>query len=223
MESKILHIQGEVVFTMRPHVIINFAMSIDGRIALSTGEQTRLSDEEDMRRVHMLRNSVDAILVGIGTVLSDDPSLTVKEKYVENPGRPARVILDSRLRIPDNARVLDGRSRTIIYTLSGEERNINAEIRRMHGERIELKQVLEDLYSLGIRRLMVEGGSTVLGSFIKERLYDEMFIFIAPFFIGPDAPPAARMETASRLEEMVNVKIVESGHLGNGILLRILP
>lgn len=206
---------------MRPYVVINFAMSIDGRIALSTGEQTKLSDEEDMKRVHMLRNSVDAILVGIGTVLQDNPSLLVKEKYVENPGRPARVVLDTNLRIPDDAKVLDGMARTIIYTVSDKKREINAEVRRMRS--MDLREILYDLHSLGIRRLMVEGGSRVLGSFIKERIFDEMFIFISPGFIGPDAPPAAFMKTASRMEEIVGVKFAEARILGTGVLLRILP
>jgi len=222
MEPEIFNLQREGISIMRPYVIINFAMSIDGRIALSTGEQTRLSNEEDMRRVHYLRNSVDAIMVGIGTVLSDDPSLVVKEMYVKNPGRPARIVLDSNLRIPSNAKVLDGRARTIIYTLSNEDRKINAEIRRMKGNDLILKDVLEDLYSIGIRRLMVEGGSRVIGSFLKDKMFDEMYIFISPHFIGPEAPPAAYMKTASRIEEMIKVSM-ECRMLGDGVLLRIIP
>ncbi len=208
---------------MRPYTVINFAMSVDGRIALSTGEQTRLSNEEDMKRVHLLRNSVDAIMVGIGTVISDDPSLTVKNKYVENPRNPVRVVLDSKLRIPSNSKVLDGSSRTIIYTTSNEKRELNAEIRKLEGNKLELKSVLQDLYSLGIRKLMVEGGSTVIGSFISERLFDEMYIFVAPVFIGPDAPPVARMRTASKLEEMLRFKFEEMKRIGDGVLLRLLP
>ncbi|MEL9998940.1 MAG: 2,5-diamino-6-(ribosylamino)-4(3H)-pyrimidinone 5'-phosphate reductase [Thermoplasmata archaeon] len=208
---------------MKPYTIINFAMSVDGRIALSTGEQTKLSNEEDMKRVHLLRNSVDAILVGIGTVLSDNPSLTVKEKYVKNPKNPIRIVLDSQLRIPKNAKVLDKSARTIIYTISKKESDLDVEIRRLKGEKIRIIDVLEDLYSLGVKRLMVEGGSSILGSFISEKLFDELYIFIAPVFIGPDAPPAARMKTASKLEEMIRLKFSEIKMLGDGILIKLVP
>ena len=81
---------------MPPFVTVNCAMSADGKIALPTRRQTRISSEEDIARVHRLRNASDAILVGIGTVLSDDPSLLVKEKYVRRPRRPLRIVLDSR-------------------------------------------------------------------------------------------------------------------------------
>src|SRR2546430_5282518 len=79
---------------VRPHVIINAAMSVDGKIALSDGKAVRLSNEEDLRRVHRLRAEADAILVGVGTVLMDDPKLTVKAKYAKGRN-PLRVVLDS--------------------------------------------------------------------------------------------------------------------------------
>ena len=79
---------------VRPRVIINAAMSVDGKIALSDGKAVRLSNEEDLRRVHRLRAHVDAILVGVGTVLMDDPKLTVKSKYAKGRN-PLRIVLDS--------------------------------------------------------------------------------------------------------------------------------
>ena len=208
---------------MRPKIHINFAMSIDGKIALGTGEQTRLSNELDMKRVHELRNSVDAILVGIGTVISDDPSLTVKEKYVKNPKNPVRVILDSKLRIPENAKVLDKSARTIIYTAVSKKKLLNAEIRTCGKNIVDLNCMLDDLYSLGIRTMLVEGGSRVIGSFLSSNLFDIITIFIAPYFIGPDAPSAATFKTAMKLEEMIKMNILSSSMLGNGILLEIVP
>src|SRR2546426_368452 len=100
---------------VRPRVIINAAMSIDGKIALSDGQGVRLSNEEDLRRVHRLRASVDAILVGVGTVLTDDPKLTVKSEYAKGRN-PLRVVLDSDGKIPESARVLDGAAPTLIVT-----------------------------------------------------------------------------------------------------------
>ncbi len=207
---------------MRPWVTINFAMSVDGKIAIGTGEQTRLSDEYDFERVHNLRNEVDAILVGIGTVLKDNPSLTVKEKYVKNPKNPVRIILDSKLRIPENAKVLDNRARTIIYTTkSAEKRELNAEIRVCGEEKVDLKCMLEDLYSMGIKKLLVEGGSRVIGSFLSSGLFDEMTIFIAPFIIGPEAPGISGIKTAMSENEMLKLKIVDVKTLGYGILVKI--
>ncbi|HDH81938.1 MAG TPA: 5-amino-6-(5-phosphoribosylamino)uracil reductase, partial [Thermoplasmatales archaeon] len=90
---------------MKPFVIVNCAMSIDGKIAFPDRKQAKISNDEDMARVHKLRDECDAVLVGIGTVLSDNPKLTVKEKYVQNPSNPLRVVLDSNFRTPRDAEV----------------------------------------------------------------------------------------------------------------------
>src|SRR5947208_15115613 len=100
---------------VRPHVVINAAMSVDGKIALSGGKPVRLSNEEDLRRVHALRAKADAVLVGIGTVLKDDPKLTVKAEYVKGRN-PLRIVLDSRGRTPAGANVLDSSAPTLIVT-----------------------------------------------------------------------------------------------------------
>ncbi len=81
----------------RPYVVINCAMSADGKIASPSGKQMRISCDEDIKRMYELRNGCDAVLVGINTVLSDDPKLTVKEKYVKNPKQPIRIVLDTNL------------------------------------------------------------------------------------------------------------------------------
>jgi len=83
-----------------PHVIINCAMSLDGKLASQSGRQMKISCEEDIKRMYKLRNNYDAVLVGIGTVLSDDPKLTVKEKYVKNPKQPIRIVLDTYCKTP---------------------------------------------------------------------------------------------------------------------------
>ena len=91
----------------RPHVTINCAMSADGKIALPNRKQLRISCDEDIKRMYNLRNEVDAVLVGIETILSDDPKLTVKEKYVKNLKQPLRVVLDSTCKTPKDALVLN--------------------------------------------------------------------------------------------------------------------
>jgi len=206
---------------MRPRVIINAAMSVDGKIALVGGKRIKISDEEDFRRVHELRNSVDAILVGINTVLMDDPKLTVKEKFVEEPKNPVRIVVDSNLRIPSTARVLNDMAKTIIATTeTAQERDLNAEIIRCGKKNVDLKCLLEELWKRGIRSIMVEGGGTVIYSFLKEGLVDELNVFVGSIIIGGNAPTLAEDIGARNEDEVIKLKLLECRPLGYGVLLR---
>ncbi|NPA75303.1 MAG: 2,5-diamino-6-(ribosylamino)-4(3H)-pyrimidinone 5'-phosphate reductase [Euryarchaeota archaeon] len=205
---------------IRPKVIINAAMSADGKIALVGGKRIRISDDADFKRVHELRASVDAILVGINTVLMDNPKLTVKEKYVPDAKNPVRVVLDSHLRIPAEARVLNDAAPTIIgTTVEAPERSLNAEIIRCGHGRVELKCLLRELYARGIRKLMVEGGSEVIYSFLSEHLADEMYIFVGSMIIGGSAPTLAGGTGAREEEEVLRMKLLSCEPLGYGVLL----
>ncbi len=206
---------------MRPKVIINAAMSVDGKIALVGGKRIRISDEKDFRRVHELRNSVDAILVGINTILKDDPKLTVKEKYVKNPRNPVRVVLDSKLRIPEGAKVLNNMAKTIVATTeAAPQRNINAEIIRCGEKQVDLKCLLAELWRRGIRSVMVEGGGTVIHSFLKEGLVDELDVFVGSIIIGGGAPTLAEGVGAEDEDGVIKLKLIECKPLGDGVLLR---
>src|SRR5437879_6396156 len=157
---------------VRPRVIINAAMSVDGKIALSDGKSVRLSNEEDLGRVHRMRASVDAILVGVGTVLMDDPKLTVKSEYAKGRN-PLRVILDSTGKTPETAHVLDGSSPTLIVTSRECDRKFpRAEVQRFGTHRVDLGALLDHLAARGLNRILVEGGSTVIWSFLHEGLAD---------------------------------------------------
>ncbi len=204
----------------RPKIIINAAMSADGKIALVGGKRIKISDEADFKRVHEMRASVDAILVGINTILKDDPKLTVKEKYVPNAKNPVRVVLDSKLRIPSDARVLNSMAKTIIATTEkAEEREINAEIMRCGDERVDLNCLMKELWKRGIKSVMVEGGGTVIHSFLKAGLVDEMYVFIGPLIIGGDAPTLAEGPGAKSDEEVIRLRIKSCEKLGYGILI----
>ncbi len=204
----------------RPKIIINAAMSADGKIALVGGKRIKISDEADFHRVHEMRASVDGILVGINTILKDDPKLTVKEKYVPNAKNPVRVVLDSKLRIPSDARVLNGMAKTIIATTEkAEEREINAEIIRCGDEEVDLNCLMEELWKRGIKSVMVEGGGTVIHSFLKAGLVDEMYVFIGPLIIGGDAPTLVEGPGARSDEEVIRLKIKSCEKLGYGILI----
>lgn len=203
---------------MRPTVTVNCAASIDGKIALRLRRQTRLSSSEDMERVQALRASADAILVGVGTVLADNPGLLA-------PGgggkQLLRIVLDSNGRTPPTARVLDGRAPTLIVTAEPSRATFpNAEVLRLGRGRVDLGALLDELGRRGVAKLLVEGGGEVIHSFTAARLADELFVFVADIVLGGrDAPTLAEGEGASTLEEAVRARFVSAQRLEGGLLL----
>ena len=202
-------------------VIINCAMSADGKISLPSKAQTKISNEEDMKRVHMLRNECDAVLVGINTILSDNPKLTVKEKYVKNPKNPLRVVVDSKCRTPENANVLDGSAETLVVVAEGFSRQIkNAGMVECGTGKVDLKKLLKILEKKGVKKLLVEGGSTVIWSFLNEKLADELIVFVGPSVIGGEGRPTlAGGEGAKCFEEIIPLKLKDVKRIGDGALL----
>lgn len=202
-------------------VIINCAMSADGKIALRTRKQTRISNEEDLRRVHRLRNSVDAILVGVETILSDDPKLTVNRKYVKRPRNPVRIVLDSSGRTPRDAKVLDGTAETVIVTNERCRRTFpNASTIRCGRKTVDLHRLIPLLEKRNINTLLVEGGSRVIWSFLESRIADEVNIFIGSMVIGGErAPTPAGGEGAPDEKSIVALRLKKMRALGNGVLL----
>ncbi|HVL06202.1 MAG TPA: GTP cyclohydrolase II RibA [Acidimicrobiales bacterium] len=174
----------------RPYVVLKYAQTLDGRIATSTGDARWISGESERRISHTLRAGCDAVLVGIGTVFADDPQLTVRMV----PGAsPIRVVLDSDLRVPAGAKVLDAETRTVIVTT---ERS-SPEARRLLEERqvrvlvvpegpggVALAPALAVLRAEGISSLLVEGGSRVITSLLAGRFVDRMVVGVAPTIIG---------------------------------------
>jgi 2,5-diamino-6-(ribosylamino)-4(3H)-pyrimidinone 5'-phosphate reductase len=197
-------------------------MSADGKTALKTRKQTKISNEEDKRRVHKLRNSCDAILVGVETVIADDPKLTVNEKYVRNPRHPIRIVLDSHGRTPKNALVLDGSSRTIIVTNKSCKKELpRAETIRCGQKDVDLKKLMPMLERRGIKSLLVEGGSKVIWSFLESRIADEVNIFVGSVVIGGEkAPTPAGGEGVNSERAMVALRLRGAKVLGSGVLLR---
>ena len=205
----------------RPYIIVNAAMSVDGKISLVGGKRIKISNEEDFKRVHELRNSVDAILVGINTILMDNPKLTVKKKFVRNPKNPTRIILDSKLRIPQDAKVLHQSGKTIIATTENSpNREINAEIIRCGKARVDLHCLLSKLWEKGIRSILVEGGSEVIASFLREKLIDEISVFVGSIIIGGNAPSLVGGEGAREEDEVIRLKMISCEKIGSGILLK---
>ena len=171
----------------RPHVILNAAMTLDGKIATVAGD-SRISCEADLKRVHALRASVDAVMVGVGTVLADDPSLTVRRARGKSP---TRIVIDSFAKTPPNARVLDNSAPTIIASTKSAPKRRLQKLRAagskiiVAGEKeVGLHRLLEKLRSLGVRKLLLEGGSTLNWGMLKEGLVDEVRVAVSPRIVG---------------------------------------
>jgi len=206
---------------VRPHVVVNAAMSVDGKIALPSRKGVRISNEEDMRRVHHLRAECDAILVGVGTVLMDDPKLTVKPELAKGPN-PLRIVLDSDGNTPDAAAVLDGTAPTLIATNNACTKTFrNAEVVRCGEDAVDVRKLLGILAERGVKRLLVEGGSTVNWSFFRAGLVDELYVFVGDLVIGGhSAPSLVGGEGAASVEDAVRLTLKGAAPLGNGVLLQ---
>jgi 2,5-diamino-6-(ribosylamino)-4(3H)-pyrimidinone 5'-phosphate reductase len=211
----------------RPYIIINCAMSADGKIATPWRKQLRLSSEEDMKRVYQLRAVCDAVLVGIGTVLADDPKLTVKEKYVPHPKQPLRVVLDCHCRTPEQALVLNDDAHTLLITANtcqyafhkNHVETISFNLDDNH--QLPLPNILDTLYTRGIRTILIEGGGTIIWNFLRSHLFDELLIYVAPVIIGgATTPTVADGKGISSLNDLVSLQLTDSIQMGDGILLK---
>jgi diaminohydroxyphosphoribosylaminopyrimidine deaminase/5-amino-6-(5-phosphoribosylamino)uracil reductase len=185
----------------RPLVISKYAMTLDGKIATKTGDSRWITGPAARRRVHELRDQVDAILVGVGTVLADDPQLTTR---IENHWRPVhhplRIVVDSRGRTPLSAQVLDPDlpGHTIIATVQpdngwcSEVQARGVEVMMLPADDngyVDLRCLLQALGERGITTVLVEGGAQVLGSLASEQLIARIWAFVAPKLIGGSIAP----------------------------------
>lgn len=204
----------------RMYIHANAAVSVDGKLASRRRRQLAISGEADFERVDRLRADMDAVAVGVGTVVADDPSLTVPPA-VANGDQPARVVLDSTGRTPSDARILDGSAPTYVVTAEAappaeRERlqTAGATVITTAGpDRVEVNEAIGRLEAAGIDRLLVEGGGEVLFSLFAAELVDQLTLYVAPAVIGGrDAPtlvdgvgfvdrfPALSLESVERID-----------------------
>jgi diaminohydroxyphosphoribosylaminopyrimidine deaminase/5-amino-6-(5-phosphoribosylamino)uracil reductase len=190
---KLNEVYFKYIQTALPFVTLKFAQTLDGRIASATGNSHWISSASSRRLAHRLRSLYDGILVGLGTVLADDPQLTVRLVKGRNP---IRIVADSRLRIPLSAKVLRDQdvTPTIIATTPRADRERFSSLKEMgievltvdedeRGE-VDLKDLLKSLGKRGISSVLVEGGASIITSLLHQRLVDKMVIFIAPKIMG---------------------------------------
>jgi len=215
------------------HVVVNAAMSADGKLSTRRREQIAISGEADFDRVDQLRAESDAVMVGVGTVLADDPSLTLDdpERKRARDGRgkspnPARVVADSRVRTPPDASVLDDRALTYLLVSEAaptdfveQMEEAGATVIATGEDRVDLVTALAKLEGDGIDQLMVEGGGEVIFSLFEAGLVDELSVFVGSTVIGGrDAPTLADGE--GFVEEFPQLSLDGVEQMDDGVLLR---
>jgi len=218
----------------RPFIFINSAMSADGKISTWQRKQVRISGAIDFDRVDRLRCGSDAIMVGIGTVLADDPSLTVKsvQRKIERKEKgfdenPVRVIIDSQARTPIDADIFkkgEGR-RIVVVSSSTPSENVTALREKARiiiaGEsRVDLPDAMEQLYLLGINRLMVEGGATLNWAMLSSGLVDEIYTFVGNVVIGGQAAPTLVDGEGFKDTSTLPLELISAEKIEQGILLK---
>lgn len=215
------------ILRKEPFVILKVAATFDGKIATRRGDSKWISNEASRRIVHRFRDQVDGIVVGIGTILKDDPLLTARIKKGRDP---FRIILDSRLRIPEEAKVIENSpSKTIIATTEVaprdkaerlEKKGVRILVLDSKQGRVNLRSCLSRLGEMGMMSLMVEGGSQVNGSFLDEGLVDRLLLFLSPKLIGDSkAIGIFGGNGVETLREAIPLKDLKIKKIGEDILI----
>lgn len=204
------------VTTGLPFVILKSAMTMDGKTATAMGDSRWITNEKSRQYVHNLRSSVDAMMVGVGTVLTDDPQLTAR---IPSGRDPLRVVVDSSLRIPPDARMIrqESSAATVIATVSEDGNRIahlesvGVEVLRCRAKqgRVDLRDLLSRLGSRGVQSVLLEGGSELAGEALRGGFIDKFILFYAPKFLGGadgfglfGGPSAERMDGCHRLKDV---------------------
>ena len=215
------------ILKKEPFVMLKVAATLDGKIATRNGDSKWISGEASRRFVHKLRDQVDGVLVGIGTVLRDDPRLTAR---VKEGREPYRIVLDSRLKIPEEAKVFEHSPLEVILATTGsapqdkierlEKKGVRVLIADSKKGRVDLKSCLSKLGEIGMMNLLVEGGSQVNGSFLDEGLIDKFLLFLSPKLIGdPQALGIFGGRGVSNLRETVGLKDIRAKKIGEDIFI----
>ncbi|WP_223910260.1 bifunctional diaminohydroxyphosphoribosylaminopyrimidine deaminase/5-amino-6-(5-phosphoribosylamino)uracil reductase RibD [Geobacter sp. AOG1] len=218
------------VTTGRPFVILKSALTLDGKIATATGDSRWITNDRSRRYVHKLRSEMDAVMVGAGTVLADDPQLTSR---LPGGKDPMRVVVDSTLRIPLHARLLHLHSSapTVIATTSGDEAKIvrleaaGAEVLRCAGfnGHVDLTDLLRQLGERGVQSVLLEGGRELAGSALHRGLIDKFLFFYAPKIVGGDGLDPFAGPGAERIDRTLRLARIATRRFGDDILLEGYP
>jgi 2,5-diamino-6-(ribosylamino)-4(3H)-pyrimidinone 5'-phosphate reductase len=217
----------------KPFVFINCAMSLDGKISTFERRQVKISSDSDLERVDRLRAESDAILVGMNTVVSDDPKLTVKSENLRRerlrrglPENPIKICVGRADRIKLNSDFLDyGDVKLVFTTEDSDPRKIErlrekAEVHILGKNRVDFNKMLNILADRGVGKLMVEGGGTVNFRLLREGLVDEILVAVAPRIFGGVNSPTLVDGNGFSAEDAVDLKLLEVENLRSLLVLR---
>jgi len=214
-----------------PFITLKYAQTIDGRIATVTGDARFISSFPALRYAHYLRSIHDAVLVGIGTVLRDDPALTVRHIKGRNP---LRVVVDTKLRISPSAQVLkeQDKAKTIIATTSYRDQNKYSilqergieilEVAENSSGSVDLKGLFSALGKRGVSSILVEGGSALITSLVKEQLFDRLVVIVAPKLLGTGIDALGNLEIL-QIEGAIKLSFLTIKRLGNDLIIDARP
>lgn len=206
--------------TGRPFVRNKMAMSLDGRTALDSGESKWITSEDARNDVHKLRARSDCILTGVGTILTDDPSMTVRIDGILK--QPLRVIVDTHLSTPLDAKILAQQGKTIILTCREDQADIERFAKQgievvvisKKGSNLDLESVLDHLGSMEINEVLLEAGATLSGAMLQAGLVDELVIYMAPILLGNKAKGLFGLSNLESMDEKIGLTIIEHRAIG---------
>lgn len=219
------------VSTGLPFLVLKSALTLDGKTATASGESRWITNEKSRHYVHSLRAMVDAVMVGVGTLLADDPELTVRHVRGRSP---LRIIVDSTLRIPDAARVLGSEQPpgTLIATVSDdreriavlEARGVQVVRCASEGGRVDLRDLMVHLGGRGIQSILLEGGSELAGAALRQGLIDKFILFYAPKFLGgSDGFGLFGGVSAVRMDQAFCLETARVRRFGGDVMIEAYP
>ena len=218
------------ITTKRPYVIMKTAMTLDGKIAAHTGDSKWVTNEESRKMVHALRSELSGVIVGIGTVLADDPMLNVRLEGEHH--QPVRIVVDSNLRIPIDCQLVKTAKeyRTIVATtVNGCCRDVRPYVStgieivecQSNNNHVDINDLMTKLGAMGIDSLLLEGGSTLNAAFLEAGCVDEVWAFIAPKIIGgKDAKTPVSGNGIDKMSDAINFKNIDIQNINGDILIK---
>jgi diaminohydroxyphosphoribosylaminopyrimidine deaminase/5-amino-6-(5-phosphoribosylamino)uracil reductase len=218
------------VYTKQPFVLLKCAATLDGRIATRSGDSKWVTGEKARKFVHQLRHAVDAIMVGVGTIQADDPSLTTRLDS-EDGLDPVRIILDTHLSISTGARILqlESNSDTILVTGNGVDAKKKRALEKngvrflelpVKNDGIEMPPLLDRLGKMDITSLLIEGGSRVITSALSSGIVDKVFFFYAPKILGgDDGIPICQGPGPELMEDCIRVKHIRVQRFDDDVMI----
>ncbi len=199
----------------RPLVVWKVAATIDGRVAAPDGTSRWISGDASRADAHQLRSTYDTIVVGVGTVLSDDPHLTARNEHgALCPTQPLRVVVDSLGRTPPSARVLDASAETWLATAQ--------EVGRDPAGQVDLPALLRALHERGQQSVLLEGGPTLAGAFVRQGLVDRVVTYLAPLLLGAGAP-VLQGTGISTLPDAATLTLIDVRRIGSDVRITAAP